>query len=442
MKFNELNISKQLLNALNDLGFDNATPIQAKIYPIVMSGRDVVGIAQTGTGKTFAYLLPILNQLSYSEQQQPRILILVPTRELVIQVIEEIDKLTTYKTVRKAAIYGGTNINTQIKQVYNGVDILVATPGRLLDLALNGVLRLKAIQKVVIDEMDEMLTLGFRTQLNTIMDLLPKKRQHLLFSATNSPEIEILINQYFNQPEKIEIAASGTPLLKINQTGYLVPNFYTKINLITHILKQDKVFTKVLVFVRSKLMADKVFELLKPIFNDSIDVMHGNKSQNNRINTVNSFDEGEIRILIATDIIARGLDIEAISHVINFDIPFEPEDYMHRIGRTGRAEKNGESITFITAEEKSFQSAIEKLMNMAIPMTDFPKEVEISTLLLDEEMPQKIEIDYLKSVKKKTNNTGKAFHEKSAKNSKVNLGGSYKRTIKKKYKKPKSKGNN
>jgi ATP-dependent RNA helicase RhlE len=189
-------------------------------------------------------------------------------------------------------------------------------------------------------------------------------------------------------------------------------------------------------------MADMVFNLLKPIFNDAIDVMHANKSQNNRINTVNSFDAGEIRILIATDIIARGLDIEAISHVINFDIPFESEDYMHRIGRTGRADKQGQSITFITAEEKAFQTAIEKLMNMPIPMTDFPKEVKISKLLLDEELPQKIEIDYLKSVKKKTNNSGSAFHEKSAKNSKVNLGGSYKRIIKEKYKKPKSKGNN
>ena len=441
MNFNELNISKQLLNALNNLGFDNATPIQAKIYPVVMSGRDVVGIAQTGTGKTFAYLLPILSQLSYSEQQQPRVLILVPTRELVLQVIEEIDKLTTYKTVRKAAIYGGTNINTQKKLVFNGVDILVATPGRLLDLALNGVLRLKAIQKVVIDEMDEMLTLGFRAQLTTIMDLLPIKRQHLLFSATISPEIEVLINHFFNQPEKREIAASGTPLLQINQIGYQVPNFNTKINLLSHILKAESEFNKVLVFVKSKRMADMVFDLLSPIFGIQVSVMHANKSQNYRINTVNSFDAGEFRILVATDIIARGLDIANISHVFNFDIPTEPEDYMHRIGRTGRADKMGQSITFVTAEEKGFQTAIEKLMNMAIPISEFPKEVKISKLLLDEELPQKIEIDYLKGVRKKTKSGG-AFQEKSAKNSKVNLGGSYKRIIKEKYKKPKSKGNN
>ena len=327
------------------------------------------------------------------------------------------------------------------KLVFNGVDILVATPGRLLDLALNGVLRLKAIQKVVIDEMDEMLTLGFRAQLTTIMDLLPIKRQHLLFSATNSPEIEVLINQFFNQPEKIEIAASGTPLLQINQIGYQVPNFNTKINLLSHILKAESEFNKVLVFVKSKRMADMVFDLLSPIFGIQVSVMHANKSQNYRINTVNSFDAGEFRILVATDIIARGLDIANISHVFNFDIPTEPEDYMHRIGRTGRADKMGQSITFVTAEEKGFQTAIEKLMNMAIPISEFPKEVKISKLLLDEELPQKIEIDYLKGVRKKTKSGG-AFQEKSAKNSKVNLGGSYKRIIKEKYKKPKSKGNN
>ncbi len=441
MNFNELNINKQLLNALNDLGFDNPTPIQSLIYPKIMSGKDVIGIAQTGTGKTFAYLLPSLNQLKYSDQVAPRVLILVPTRELVIQVLEEIKKLTTYLSIRSAGIYGGANISAQKNEIFQGLDVLVATPGRLLDMILNGVLRVKSIQKLVIDEMDEMLALGFRTQLVSVLDLLPQKRQNLLFSATISDEINDIIQTFFNQPELIEVEASGTPLLSIEQQGFEVPNFHTKINLLKHFLNQDQVFTKVLVFVRSKRMADMLFEQIKDQFTEQIGVMHSNKAQNIRISTVNAFDKNIIRILISTDILARGLDIQNISHVINFDIPYEPEDYIHRIGRTGRADMTGESLTFITPEEKGFQNEIEKLMKIKIPMLEIPKGVKVSKVLLEEEIPKKPDVDYLKSVRKKIVKGG-AFQEKSAKNSKVNLGGSYKRTIKEKYKKPKSKGNN
>ncbi len=441
MTFDQLNINKPLLNALNDLGFDHPTPIQAQIFPVIMSGKDVVGIAQTGTGKTFSYLLPLLRQLKYSEQQHPRVLILVPTRELVIQVVEEISKLTTYMSIRVTGIYGGVNINTQKTAVFKGLDLLVATPGRLLDLALNGVLRFKTIQTLVIDEMDEMLTLGFRSQLTRIMDLLPIKRQNLLFSATNSPDIEALIATFFNNPVKVEIAASGTPLLQIIQKGFKVPNFHTKINFLDFLLKDKSTFSKVLVFVSTKKIADQVYELLKSKFIGEIDVMHANKSQNYRINAIKFFDEGEFRVLIATDIIARGLDIKDISHVINFDIPQEPEDYMHRIGRTGRAQKAGDSITFIMESDQHYQYAIEKLMATKIPMEEMPEEVIISKLLLEEELPQKPEKDYLKDVRKKVIKST-AFQQKSAKNSKVNLGGSYKRIIKAKYKKPKSKGNN
>lgn len=441
MNFNELNINKQLLNALNDLGFDNPTPIQSLIFPKIMSGKDVVGIAQTGTGKTFAYLLPIINQLKFSKQVTPRVLILVPTRELVIQVCDEIKKLTTYVNLRSTGIYGGANINAQKNEIFQGTDILVATPGRLLDMILNGVLRLKSIQKLVIDEMDEMLALGFRSQLVSVLDLLPKKRQNLLFSATISEDINNIIQIFFNQPELAEVAASGTPLLSIVQQGYTVPNYHTKINLLNHFLSQAENFKKVLVFVRSKRMADMVFEQIKENYPEQIGVMHSNKAQNIRINTVNAFDKKAIRILISTDILARGLDIQNISHVINFDIPFEPEDYIHRIGRTGRADMSGESITFITPEEKGFQIEIEKLMKISIPMLEIPKVVKISKLLLEEEIPKKPEVDYLKAVRKKIVK-GSAFQEKSAKNSKVNLGGSYKRIIKAKYHKPKSKGNN
>lgn len=236
MTFQELNLNTPLLNALNDLGFENPTPIQELVYPAVMSGRDSVGIAQTGTGKTFAYLLPILRQLKYSDQKHARILIVVPTRELVLQVVGEIEKLAKYMTVRVIGVYGGTNINTQKQLVYNGMDIIVATPGRLVDLVMTGVLRLKSIQKLVIDEVDEMLNLGFRPQLMSFMDSLPVRRQNLMFSATLTEDVAAMIDSYFYDPETIEIQNQGTPLEQISQYYYAVPNFYTKISLLENLL--------------------------------------------------------------------------------------------------------------------------------------------------------------------------------------------------------------
>jgi ATP-dependent RNA helicase RhlE len=438
--FSELNLNNPLLNALGDMGYVHPTPIQKEIFSVVMSGKDVVGIAQTGTGKTFAYVLPLLRQLKFSDQPQPRILIVVPTRELVLQTVGEIEKLSKYMNLRFAGVYGGTNINTQKILVHNGLDILVATPGRLMDLALSGVLRLKAIQKLVIDEVDEMLNLGFRPQLLSIMDLLPPKRQNLLFSATLTDEIENLIRDFFNHPQKIEVAASGTPLEKITQIAYHVPNFHTKVNLLEFLLSSDEAFSKVLVFVESKNLADRIYEQLGIKFPDQIGVIHSNKSQNFRVNSLKLFEDGTHRVLIATDLIARGLDIKDVSHVINFDTPEIPEDYIHRIGRTGRADKAGVAITFINEAEEKYQDAIEKLMNRKISEQSLPEGVVISTIFSDDEKPISNK-DYLRAVPNKISGGG-AFHEKSEKNSKVNLGGSYKRTIKLKYPKPQRRNNN
>ena len=225
MTFDELNLNKSLLSALDDLGYVYPTPIQKKAFSVIMSGKDLVAIAQTGTGKTFGYLLPLLRQLKYTEQKHPSILIVVPTRELVLQIVGEIAKLSTYMNIRYQGVYGGTNINTQKQLVYNGLDILVATPGRLVDLVHTGILRLKNIQKLVIDEVDQMLSLGFRQQLISFLETLPIKRQNLMFSATISEEVGKLIAKYFNDPFNIEIAAHGTPLNKIIQKGYYVQNF-------------------------------------------------------------------------------------------------------------------------------------------------------------------------------------------------------------------------
>ncbi len=432
MTFKELNLNTPLQNALEDLGYIYPTPIQVEALPIINSGKDIVGIAQTGTGKTFAYLLPILKSLSFSEQRHPRVLIVVPTRELVVQVVNEIEKLTKYITCRFAGIYGGTNINTQKQLVYDGLDILVATPGRLLDLTLDKNLRLKAIQKLVIDEVDEMLNLGFRTQLINVLDLLPQKRQNLLFSATLTEDVNTIIQEFFNFPETVEIAPTGTPLDLIIQEAYHVPNFYTKVNLLEHLLKDDS-FSKVLIFVESKKLADRLAEHLEKAFGEQMGVIHSNKSQNYRLNSIKRFETGENRILIATELIARGIDIQDVTHVINFDTPKIPENYMHRIGRTGRADKAGIAITFINEVEEAYQEEIETLMKMEIPLKDIPEEVEISNQFTDDERPNLMDINYLKNSKIKSKG---AFHDKKDKNKKQNMGGSYKRKVKAKYKKP------
>ena len=435
MNFDELNINNPLINALNDLDYLNPTPIQEQAFPVIMSGVDVVGIAQTGTGKTFAYLLPMLRQIKFSDQRDPRILIVVPTRELVVQVVGEIEKLTKYMNVRFAGVYGGTNMNTQRQLVYNGLDILVATPGRLLDLKLTGVLRLKSIKKLVIDEVDEMLNLGFRHQLVSIIENLPDKRQNLMFSATLTRDIEKLLNDFFYNPIKIEIAAHGTPIAKIEQIAYHVPNFFTKVNLLEHLLKTDEEIVKLLVFVASKKLADRLFEKIANKFSDKIGVIHSNKSQNFRLRTLRNFDEERLRVLISTDILARGLDITDVSHVLNFDLPEFPVDYIHRIGRTGRKEKNGIAISFINEREQEYQIEIEELMNKTLDLRPLPEEVEISQVYTDEERPILYDKTYHKSNNLKDSKG--AFHEKKEKNKKVNLGGSYHRKLKEKYKKPK-----
>ena len=438
MTFEDLNLGTPLMNALNDLGYTNPTPIQEQVYSTILSGRDVVGIAQTGTGKTFAYILPLLRHLKFSDQKQPRILVLVPTRELVVQVMGEIEKLSTYINVRIKGAYGGTNINTQKQNVYDGCDILVATPGRLLDLALSGVLRLKSIQKLVIDEVDEMLNLGFRTQLTNLLDILPEKRQNLLFSATMTADVEMVIDDFFNSPEKFTIVPKGTPLENIEQRVYHVPNFFTKVNLLSYLLATDEEMTKVLIFAESKRLVDRLEEKIAEDFEKNIGVIHSNKSQNYRLRSIDRFQKGDYKILIATDLIARGIDFDDVTHVINFDTPDFPENYLHRIGRTGRAEAKGIAITFVNQVEEEFQAAIESLMNYQIATFDIPAEVEISEIFTPEEQPNLADKNYLPEVTRKGVKVEK--HKKKAKNEKVNTGGSYREKIKAKYKKPKTRG--
>ena len=437
MTFDELNLNTPLLSALDDLGYRNPTTIQRKAFPVIMSGVDVCGIAQTGTGKTFAYLLPVLRQWKFSKDKDPQILIIVPTRELVAQVVEAVKELGSYMSIDVVGVYGGVNIKTQVSRVEEGVDVLVGTPGRLYDIMLTGSLKLKTIKRVVIDEVDEMLNLGFRTQLKNILDLLPPKRQNLMFSATITDDVEALMDIYFNDPVRIEAAPTGTPLENIIQIAYEVPNFYTKVNLLELLLTEDKDMTKVLVFAATKKLADELYEQLAQKFPDKVGVIHSNKEQNHRFNTVKQFQEGNYRFIIATDIIARGLDIAEVTHVINFDTPEVPENYIHRIGRTGRADKKGIAITFITERETENKERIEALMNYVIPKKALPENLVISDVLTEDEIPKV----FMKIIKLKApEQAGPAFHEKSAKNQKVNFLVKKKERMMKKYGKPITRG--
>jgi ATP-dependent RNA helicase RhlE len=291
----------------------------------------------------------------------------------------------------------------------------------------------------VIDEVDEMLNLGFRTQLKNILDLLPPKRQNLLFSATITEDVEALIDMYFNDPVRVEAAPAGTPLENIIQTGYEVPNFYTKVNLLELLLSEDETMTKVLVFVATKQLADQLYEQLEVKFPGTAGVIHSNKEQNHRFSTVKQFKEGNYRFIIATDIVARGIDIAEVTHVINFDTTEVPENYIHRIGRTGRADKKGIAITFITEKEKPLLTAIEMLMKYKVRVVSLPAKLILSDVLTEDEKPK----IFMKSIPvklSKKDEAGPAFHQKSVKNSKVNFIVKHKDRMMKKYGKPLTRG--
>ena len=437
--FDDFKIKKQLRNAVTDLGFTQPTPIQEESYSTILGGFDFVGIAQTGTGKTIAYLLPILQDLKFSEEPHPKVLILAPTRELVIQIVEQIEKLTPYLTVRVLGVYGGSNnIKQQKIAVIEGLDIIVGTPRRLYDLAISNILRLKSIKKLVIDEVDIMLDFGYRTQLKNIFELLPSKRQNILFSATMTNYVDELIDDFLTNPIKKTISISGTPLENITQQCYAVPNFYSKVSLLNYLLENKETYSKVLIFVATKVIADRLLETLD--FEHESSVIHSSKEPNHRSNSIEKFENGSSRILIATDVISRGIDLDKVSHVISFDTPFYPENYIHRIGRTGRAEELGKAILFYSDKETALKDEIEGLMNYTIPLIKWPEEVEMSGQLTPEEKDKPTVQEEI-SHKISTRDTGTAFHEKSAKNSKEKVERvSYEKIIKDRFKKPLRRG--
>lgn len=438
MTFADFNLNNQLHQALAEMGITKPTAIQEKTFAPIMAGRDVIGIAQTGTGKTYAYLLPCLRLWKFTKSAHPQILIIVPTRELVMQVVQEVEKLTEFMSVEVVGVYGGTNIKKHKAEVEVGVDVLVGTPGRLVDLLKDGILKLKNIRQLILDEVDEMLDLGFRHQLNDIVDFLPKKRQHLFFSATMIDDVMATISQFTEFYEVVEAAPSGAPLENIDQYAYPVPNFNSKANLLELLLREDPDMQKVLVFAATRKLVDALYERLEPVFGEALGVIHSNKSQNNRFNTVAAFEEGTYQALIATDIVARGLDVSSVTHVVNFDVSDNPEKHIHRVGRTGRAEEKGVGIMFFSEKEEVFKQDIETLMGQEIPVRPLPEGLVLSDELIDLEKEPEFVAENTVFIQVNPDNA--AFHEKSDKNKKVAVRVGRRDKMMAKYKKPQTRG--
>jgi ATP-dependent RNA helicase RhlE len=353
------------LQSITDVGYTTPTPIQTAAIPPVLAGRDLIGIAQTGTGKTAAFVLPILERLSQTAPaRHPRALIVAPTRELAAQIDEHVRSLGKSMRIRCATIFGGVGERPQIDAVRRGVDVIVATPGRLLDLMGGKHVSLHAVQVAVLDEADRMLDMGFLPQIRRVVTALPRTRQTLLFSATLSKDIEKVTAEFLNNPETVEIGRRSNPADSVTQFLYPVVKA-RKLDLLIHLLK-DEQLDSVLVFSRTKHGADKIARKLV-MANIKAATIHSNRSQSQRTQALDAFKSGKCRVLVATDIASRGIDVEGISHVVNFDFPMHPEDYVHRIGRTGRAQAIGDAISFVTPEDEGAVRDVERMTKKSVP---------------------------------------------------------------------------
>ena len=367
VQFENLNLKRPFLKALSDIGYSIPTPIQVETIPAALQGSDILGIAQTGTGKTAAFMLPILQRLNANQFENkfrdPRVLILAPTRELAIQINDSIRQYGKYIALKHTVIFGGVKQGPQVKLLNKGLDIIVATPGRLLDLINQGFTSLNKIEFFVLDEADRMLDMGFIRDVEKIIKILPTKRQTLFFSATMPDKVVKLAGTILKHPKKVKVKSTITPVERISQSVIVIEPQDKILQLIT--LLKDKVFKSVIVFTKTKHKANRICQKLIAVGIEN-EAIHSNKSQAARQRALNGFKDGNIKVLIATDIAARGIDIEAVSHIVNFDIPSSPEDYVHRIGRTARAGSSGIAITFCEPSERLKLFRIEKLIKLKL----------------------------------------------------------------------------
>ncbi len=408
-KFEDFKLSKQLLNAIKEAGYETPTPIQEKGIPAAQSGQDVIGIAQTGTGKTAAFLLPLFHKLKYAQGTAPRALIIAPAKELAIQIFEVAKDLSKYTDLRVMCLYGGIGPTEQIKQINSGIDIIVATPGRLMDLYRKETMDLRQVKTLILDEADRLMDMGFMPQLRQLQEKMPQKKQNLLFSATFHEVVENLSEEFLDFPKRIEIAPQSSVVSNIEQQYIEVPNFKTKVNLLEHLLEQAK-FDKVIVFINSKSTATTLSKYLNRKLESEVRVLHSNKSQNARINAINDFEESIVNVLVTTDVCSRGIDVKGVSHVINFELPFQYESYVHRIGRTGRADKSGVAISFCNEAELLHLKKIETLIKEELEHLSIPEDVKVEPTTKQEQIDIERVID---TVKRKEDPTfAGAFHEK------------------------------
>jgi ATP-dependent RNA helicase RhlE len=368
LTFADLGLAQPLLDAIRDAGYTRPTPIQRDAIPVALKGRDLIGLAQTGTGKTASFTLPILNRLM-GGPRRTRVLILTPTRELCLQVEESFQKYSKYSPVDAIPVFGGVGYEPQEKALRAGVDAVVATPGRLLDHLEKGNVDFSYLETLVLDEADRMLDMGFAPQINRIVEQIPRYRQTLLFSATMPPEVEALSRKYLRKPVVVQVGRRSSAATSVTHAVYPVPR-QRKNELLVHLLSGSH-HESVLVFTRTKSGADRVVRDLQQAGIDA-GAMHADKSQQQRMQALDDFKSGKLRVLVATDIAQRGLDISGISHVINYDVPQQPEDYVHRIGRTGRAAATGDAYTFMSAEEIGMVRTIERVIGQEIPRVSVP----------------------------------------------------------------------
>jgi ATP-dependent RNA helicase RhlE len=412
LQFSDFKLNKQILKAIAEAGFETPTDIQRKAIPQVLGGHDILGIAQTGTGKTAAYAIPLLMKIKYAQGDDVRALIIVPTRELTIQVTEQIKALATYTDLRIIALYGGVGIKNQVAELAKGVDIIVSTPGRLMELYLPGHLHLKKLSMFVLDEAERLLDMGFRPQINRILEVIPRKRQNLLFTATWNDKVKSISEDFLVAPMEIRISPEIRTAQTVSQCVYFLPNLRTKINLLEHMLL-DPAFRKVMIFCKTKTTATNISKFFGRKYGvEMVRVIHGNKSQNTRLNSLQAFRDDKIRFLVATDVGARGIDVDEVSHVINFDVPLIYEDYIHRIGRTGRAFHTGDSITFCAPNDEYHWKKIQKLIRQKVQVEVIPPGVEVTETLFEEKQMMLREIDDQK--RKEDPEFRGAFHVKKA----------------------------
>ena len=413
MTFSDLKVTRQYLDALEDMGISEPTEIQCKAIPRIRAGQDVIGIAQTGTGKTLAFLLPLMAMLSHAQGQGPRCVILAPAKELALQIAEVAKRLAARTDLRVEVVYGGVGHRAQQARLEEGCDVVVATPGRFMELYLRQAFQTGSIAHLVLDEADRMMDLGFMPQLRKLLEILPTKRQNLLFSATYPPKTEAMAGEFLLWPTRVEASPQSTPVETVIQSGYRADNFGTKLNLLSSLLSALPEETQALLFVREKDQAERIGQRIAQAVSPSVRTLHANKGQNSRIHAMDQFKEGELRFLVATDVASRGIDVPQLDLVINVTVPRDPHDYIHRIGRTGRAKREGRAITMIDPSERAALQRIEGLLGTTLSIAPLPEDIEVEPTPKWEAQAMARAVDREK--RKADPNFKGAFHEKKRK---------------------------